>query len=95
MVWSPSKEVVERAQMTRFMGSLGFSDYGALWRWSVDDLPGFWRSIWDHFRVLAAGDPSRVLASETMPRATWFPDVSLSYAEHIFRERPDDGIAIR
>jgi len=24
-----------------------FADYGELWRWSVDDLPGFWSSIWE------------------------------------------------
>ena len=30
---------------------LEFADYDALWRWSVDDLAGFWRSIWDYFDV--------------------------------------------
>ena len=26
-----------------------FADYDELWRWSVDDLEGFWGSVWDHF----------------------------------------------
>ena len=30
---------------------LSFDSYDALWTWSVTDLRGFWRSIWDHFDV--------------------------------------------
>ena len=26
---------------------LSFDSYDTLWRWSVDDLPAFWQSIWD------------------------------------------------
>ena len=45
------------AQITRYQRwlhdtrGLQFDDYGALWRWSVDDLDAFWRSIWDYFDV--------------------------------------------
>ncbi len=30
-----------------------------------------------------------------MPGAVWFPDVSLNYAEHIFRNRDENAIAVR
>ena len=43
--------------MSVFMDGQGFADYRDLWRWSVDDLPGFWRAIWEHFDVQADGDP--------------------------------------
>ena len=68
-VWRPSAELVENARLTEFMRwlaaerGLEFAGYDALWRWSVDDLDGFWRAIWDFFEVQADGDPATVLGS--------------------------------
>ena len=59
-----------------------FADYEELWRWSVDDLEGFWASIWDHFGVRGTYD--RVLGAREMPGAEWFPGTELNYAEHMF-----------
>jgi len=73
---------------------LSFSDYEALWRWSVDDLEGFWRAIWDFFGVQADGDPATVLSSREMPGARWFPETSLNYAEHVFAGKDDAEVAI-
>jgi acetoacetyl-CoA synthetase len=98
--WTPSQDLVERARLTEFMGwleverGLAFDDYDALWRWSVDDLEGFWGAIWDFFGVLADGDRSTVLASREMPGARWFPDVRLNYAEHLFAGKDDGETAI-
>jgi acetoacetyl-CoA synthetase len=101
MLWQPSAEQVERSRMTEFMRRLEaerglgpFDDYEALWRWSVDDLDGFWRAIWDFFGVRADGDPSPVLASREMPGATWFPNARLNYAEHVFAGKDDAATAI-
>jgi acetoacetyl-CoA synthetase len=80
--------------MTRFMRAQGFEDYDALWRWSVEDIPAFWRAVWDFFDVQADGDPTTVLASAAMPGAVWLPDVTLSYPEHIFRGKADGSIAL-
>ena len=33
------------------------SDYHALWRWSVTDLPGFWSAVWDYFAIAAHTPP--------------------------------------
>ncbi len=64
-----------------------FTSYGELWRWSVDDLAGFWTSIWNHFEVGGAYD--RVLGSTDMPGAEWFPGAELNYAEHMLGEPGD------
>src|SRR5688572_16701351 len=90
-LWEPSAEAIERSQMTAYMRwlaeerSVEVSDYESLWRWSVDELEDFWRTIWDYFRVEADGKDSRVLAERTMPDARWFAGAELNYAEHIFR----------
>jgi acetoacetyl-CoA synthetase len=84
--------MVERAVMTRFMRAHGFGSYDEMWRWSVEDLDGFWGAIWDFFEVGPRRGP--VLASRAMPGARWFPDVELNYAEYAFRGRDDDDLAI-
>src|SRR5919202_157371 len=91
-LWTPPGEMVERAVMTRFMRAHGFGDYDALWRWSVQDLEGFWGAVWDFFEVGPRSGP--VLAERRMPGARWFPEVELNYAAHAFRDRADDRLAI-
>ncbi len=101
ILWQPSPERVERAWLTSYRRWLErrlgrtFSGYAELWRWSVDDVDGFWRSIWDFFDVQADGSPERVLGRRDMPGAEWFPDTALNYAEHVFRGKRDEDVAIR
>jgi acetoacetyl-CoA synthetase len=60
VLWTPPPEMVERAQMTRYMRWLGedrdvqVDDYPALWEWSVTELEDFWASIWDYFQVIGS-----------------------------------------
>jgi len=99
-LWTPSAELVERSRLTEFMHwlarerDLRFAGYDELWRWSVDDLDGFWAAIWDFFGVQADGDPSPVLPSRQMPGARWFPQTSLNYAEHAFAGKDEAATAI-
>jgi acetoacetyl-CoA synthetase len=58
--------------------------YDAMWRWSVDDLPAFWASIWDYFEVQSASPYTTVLGRESMPGAQWFPGAEVNYVEHLF-----------
>ncbi|GAP35428.1 acetoacetate--CoA ligase [Piscinibacter sakaiensis] len=59
--------------------------YDALWRWSVDDLEGFWRSVWDYFDLGSPTAFERVLAEPVMPGARWFEGARLNYAGQVFR----------
>ena len=88
----PSHEMVDRARMTRFMRARGFDGYDALWRWSVEDLEGFWGALWDRFGVGERG--GTVLAAREMPGAQWFPGTQVNYAEHAFRGRTDGAVAL-
>jgi acetoacetyl-CoA synthetase len=92
LLWEPPAEMVERAVMTRYMRERGVGSYDELWRWSVEDLEGFWGSIWEFFGV--EGGYERVLASDTMPGAIWFPGAQVNYAEHLFRGKDPDAVAI-
>ncbi|MGN6663361.1 MAG: acetoacetate--CoA ligase [Solirubrobacterales bacterium] len=100
MLWEPSAELVERSRLTEFRRwlererGLSFAGYEELWRWSVDDLDGFWSAIWQFFGVRADGEPAPVLASREMPGARWFPNAQLNYAEHVFAGKDDGEVAI-
>jgi acetoacetyl-CoA synthetase len=89
VLWTPPADVRETTEIGRYLGWLerergrSFATYDELWRWSVDDLSGFWGSIWDFFEVKAHAPFSTVLASDAMPGATWFPGARLNFAEHL------------
>jgi acetoacetyl-CoA synthetase len=99
-LWEPPAELVERARMTEYMRwleaerGLRFGGYHDLWRWSVEDLEGFWSSIWDFFGVQADGGYDRVLDGREMPGAKWFSGARLNYAEHVFAGKDDAETAI-
>jgi acetoacetyl-CoA synthetase len=97
LLWTPSPERVERATLTRYQRWLGLAEasYDELWRWSVDDIDRFWSSICEFFDVRFDSPPERVLASRDMPGAQWFPGATLNFAEHIFRDKPAEALALQ
>jgi acetoacetyl-CoA synthetase len=94
MLWEPSAERVAKATLTRFLQQQGrdAGDYDAAWRWSVDDLAGFWAAVWEFFGV--EGSYDAVLGDERMPGAQWFPGARVNYARQLFAGRSDDDVAI-
>ncbi|MDQ2673315.1 MAG: acetoacetate--CoA ligase [Chloroflexota bacterium] len=100
ILWSPPPDVRERTRIGAYLDwlererGLRFDDYDALLRWSIDDLDGFWRSIWEHFDVGA--DAGEALRDDRMPGARWFPDARLNWAEHCLRlgGREDDEVVL-
>ena len=62
-----------------------FEDYEALWRWSVSDLRGFWRSIWQYFELQSPTPYRTELLAPVMPGAVWFSGAQLNFAGHLFR----------
>ena len=94
VLWEPPEDVRKRTRIGRYLAwldgcrGLSFPDYRELWRWSVDDLDGFWRSIWHHFHLESATPVDRALAREAMPGAEWFPGATLNYAAHALRSEP-------
>jgi len=95
VLWTPPADVRETTEIGRYLAwlererGLTFSGYDDLWRWSVDDLAGFWSSIWDFFEIRAHAPYETVLASPSMPGATWFPGARLNFAEHLLGDDAD------
>src|SRR5579884_1058600 len=92
-LWEPSAQRVAAARMSAFMRAVESSenvriaDYGALWRWSVDNREAFWRAVWKFCDVIGEPGASTVADGDRMPGARWFPDGRTNFAENCLRWR--------
>ncbi len=102
LLWSPSAERVEQANMSAFMAALGFKSYAELYQWSVLHPDKFWPAVWRFARIVADehGDEGRqwdevVVGLDRMapPDAElgpkWFIGARLNFAENLLRYRDD------
>ena len=72
---------------------LTFDSYDELQQWSVSDLEGFWRSLWDHYGVVSDAPISAVLPDAVMPGARWFVGAEVNYARHLLVDADRGGVA--
>jgi acetoacetyl-CoA synthetase len=103
-LWQPSSQRIAEANLTAFLAllkqerGLAFNGYDDLYDWSIDDLEGFWTTVWDFCGVIADAqdDPGRgpvVVDAGKMPGARFFPEARLNFAENLLRRRPQDANA--
>jgi acetoacetyl-CoA synthetase len=100
ILWTPPADWRDTTEIGRFMNwlrderSREFREYEGLYRWSVDDLEGFWGDLWEFYGIRAT-PYDRVLADPTMPGAEWFAGARLNYAEHLVGLEEDrDRVAV-
>ena len=109
IIWMPSPEYIRTTNIANYVEWLNKNkglefkvsddplknivNYKKLWEWSVNDLEGFWESVWQYFNIISYENYTRVLESMEMPGAKWFTGAKLNFAEHALRNR-GDGEAI-
>lgn len=97
LIWRPEPgvdaRITEFARQAENRSGRAMPGYRELWEWSVDDLEGFWATVWEFFDVISTSGHDRVLDDERMPGARWFPGARLNYAEHVLRGG-SDGTAV-
>ena len=99
VLWRPTRAAVEATRLSEYQrwlkqsSGLDFEDYPSLWRWSVEDLERFWRSLVEFLPVELKGSIDTVLSSRRMPGASWFPEVTINYAEQALATSKE-GIAV-
>ena len=100
LLWEPPLDFQEATTLTDYRRwlqrerGLTFDDYAALWRWSVDDLEGFWTSVVDYYDIPIHGTWTSVVDPATMPGARWFAGATLNYAEALLGRVAADGPAL-
>ncbi|MGH8306714.1 MAG: AMP-binding protein, partial [Gammaproteobacteria bacterium] len=99
-LWTPSKDVIERANMTRFLQRVqrecgpDIQNYAALYQWSVEYPEHFWQQVWKFCDIKSSKTWDKVLTDgDKMPGAKWFDGAQLNFAENLLRYR-DERIAL-
>ncbi|TPX68574.1 hypothetical protein SpCBS45565_g03060 [Spizellomyces sp. 'palustris'] len=99
LLWKPSRP--EETQMTKFKSfveriyHIKLANYDALWKWSVENYPEFWASVWEYCGVKASVPYTEVVerdvSMDKIPK--WFKGARLNFAENLLARR-DDHIAL-
>ena len=102
-MWQPDAARVSEAAVTRFIDfvngryDLALGDYASLHRWSIENVPEFWESVWDFCGAIGdRGSGPAYEPSDTFYKARFFPGASLNFAENLLRREDDaDAIVLR
>jgi acetoacetyl-CoA synthetase len=83
LLWTPDEYFKANSNLSHYMTwlrinkNISFSDYQALWVWSVTDVAAFWESMWEYFDIIHEGTYTSVLQGK-MPQVKWFEGVRLN-----------------
>jgi acetyl-CoA synthetase len=99
IVWSPSEDYVERANVTRFMRANGIGSYEELVALSQADVEWFWDAVVKDLGIEFYEPYTQVLdTSGGIAWATWFRGGSINLAHNCvdrWAERTPDRVAVR
>ncbi len=94
-LWIPDHKTITSSNLQAFISrvkevtGLPLENYSDLYRWSIEDRPGFWQLLSEFYSIKFHDTPSSTLINDSMPGAQWFPDSTLNYAEHLLKKRDD------
>jgi acetyl-CoA synthetase len=98
IVWRPSQEYVERANITRFMRANDLGSYTELVNRSRSDVEWFWDAVVTDVGIEFYEPYTRVLdTSDGIPWARWFTGGSINLAHNCldrWAERTPDKVAV-
>jgi len=93
-LWVPSKERIEKANITQFMNfvnqkhHLQIDSYNQLYKWSIENIADFWDAVWKFGNVKASHTYETVIDDlSKFPGAKWFVGARLNFAENLLRFR--------
>jgi acetoacetyl-CoA synthetase len=100
LLWQPSEEQIQSSNMHRFMTLVNqqygtsLDNYDDLYQWSIDNIPEFWKQMWDFGSIIASAPYEKIIDDVSkMPGAEWFEGCRLNFAENLLRYR-DDNLAL-
>jgi acetyl-CoA synthetase len=98
-LWSPTPDVVERANVSRFMRRHQIADYQGLIERSIGDIEWFWRAVIEDLDISFFRPFETILdASRGIPWCRWFVGGSINLADECLdrhaRSSRRDGAAV-
>lgn len=100
LLFEPDKAQVEQANITSYRTwlqeykQIQTKDYHTLWKWSVEDFDTFWESIWEYFKIQSHQPYQTVRSGNQIIGTNWFPEATINYTEHVFRNKSLNSPAI-
>lgn len=101
ILWKPDEDRVKSTNMYRFKTKinrkygLSFTGYQELYQWSVENIPDFWKEMWEEGEIISSCGYNEVIDDlNKMPGASWFSGAKLNYAENLLRYRDDRAALI-
>jgi acetoacetyl-CoA synthetase len=98
LLWQPTGERIERANITAFISfvneryGLKLGSYDELYEWSVDNIPDFWASMWEFAGIRTSVKYYEVVDDlNRFPGAKWFGGARLNFAENLLRYRDEQN----
>jgi len=92
LLWSPTEEDVESANVTRFIEfvsekrGIELAGYFDLYDWSISNIPAFWSDVWEFTKVITSTGFEQVVDDlGRFPGARWFVRARLNFAENLMR----------
>lgn len=93
--WSPSDRYLNRSRLKAFAQRNGHADYDSLYRWSINDLDGFWRAVDADLGLVWSQPYTKVLdVGEGIAWTKWWIDGRLNYVETALGRGRDEQLAI-
>ena len=94
LLWEPSGERKEQANITRFIRfvngryGLNLKTYDELYDWTIDRTADFWAAMWAFGEIRASRGYDEVVDDlNRFPGAKWFGGARLNFAENLLRYR--------
>lgn len=100
-LWRPSSELISNSNMMHFMQFVNqryqttFTDYFALYEWSIANKEFFWQSVSDFFKVKFSQTPLKICEAATkMYDTRWFSGATMNFAENLLQKTGADPALI-
>ncbi|HLT87707.1 MAG TPA: acetoacetate--CoA ligase [Sphingobacterium sp.] len=104
-IWIPSEQYIKSSVIYGFQQFVEqhynrcFLDYTSFHQWSIEQMESFWEAILSYFKINYDGEYQQVLRWQNTNTdfidARWFEGISLSYTEHIFRDKKGTDPALK
>lgn len=101
LLWKPTEEYIKTTNMYSFIDyvnkkfNLSISDYGSLYKWSIDFPEDFWDTLWHFLDIKCSQVYSTPIDDiSKFPGAHWFVGAKLNYAENMLRFSSSSAPAI-
>lgn len=96
LLWKPAVGRIEETNMARFIGYVNSrygkkcSSYDDLYRWSIENAPAFWESVWEFGEMKTSRLYDQVVTNfADMFESRWFVGARLNFAQNLLRFRDE------